>query len=57
MNDFYKVFPKSHTLLCHYHIFKNVRAICKLDVTEKVLKFKDKKIIKAIKVWKNVIDV
>lgn len=57
MNDFYKVFHKSHTLLCHYHIFKNVRAICKLDVIEKVLKFKDKKIIKAIKVWKNVIDV
>jgi len=44
MNDVAKTFSKSTTLLCEYHVLKNVRARCKLDHKVKDPRLKEVKL-------------
>jgi hypothetical protein len=62
LEGYYAIFPKATTLMCVYHIRKNVRSKCKTYYKVKDLKVKNgkeiksKDVVKAIMdAWKNIV--
>lgn len=57
MNSITKVFPNSYTLLCRYHITKNVRSRVKPTVGKKQIESEDGKMMKEGVVMEKIMDV